>query len=68
MEIISIVEPCALLAELASAFLPGQLAEPAGRLSPARLFPWRFNARYSKDPGVLSPITAVSPAFHSDLG
>jgi hypothetical protein len=54
------------LAELASAFLPGQLAEPARRLSPARSFPWRFNARYSKNRGVLSTITA--PAFHSDLG
>jgi len=66
MEIISIVEPCALLAELTSAFLPGQLVEPAGRLSPARLFPWRFNARYSKDPGVMLLMTAVSTASHAD--
>jgi hypothetical protein len=66
MEIISIVEPCALSAELASAFLAKSAARTSRWALAFAIIPWRFNTRYSKDPGVMSSISAVSTAFHGD--
>jgi hypothetical protein len=59
MEIISIIEPCALLAELASAFLARSADRTSRSALTIAIIPWRFNARNSTDPGVVSPITVV---------
>jgi hypothetical protein len=66
MEIISIAEPCALLAELASAFLQGRRGRTSRPALKLAIIPRRFKARYSKDPGVMLLMTAVSTASHAD--